>query len=474
MLRVLMVASEATPFAKTGGLADVAGALPPALRPHGIEAAVVMPRYASIPLDGARRVWDRLHLQVGRHGWHSDIHAAEHRGVTFYLADCPTLFDRPGLYNFNGRDYSDNHLRFAAFCQAAIGVARFLFRPDVVHAHDWQAALSATYLRSGYRLDPHFLGVKIVFTIHNLEHQGRFARFEFDELGLDPDLFTPAALEFHGDVNLMKGGIVFADAITTVSPRYAEEIQTPEFGFGLDGLLRAHAAKMTGILNGVDYGEWSPETDPFIAAHYSAGDLSGKRLCKRDLLEEIGLPADNLDRPLMGIVSRMASQKGFDLLGQVIWDVLHSEDVCLAALGSGEERFETFFRNLASAFPDRVGVHIGYNNRLAHKIEAGADIFLMPSLFEPCGLNQMYSLRYGTIPVVRATGGLENSVTGETGFKFWGYAPADLLECIRVTLAEYRDHEAWRARMLRGMAMDFSWDASARQYAELYRRLAAR
>lgn len=473
MPRVLMVASEATPFAKTGGLADVAGALPPALLAQGVEPAVVLPRYGSIPLDGLRRVWDRLHIQVGSHGWYADLYVADSRGVTYYLVDCPVLYDRPGLYNSQGRDYSDNHLRFAALSQAAIGVARFLFQPDLFHLHDWQSASCAIYLRTRYRLDPHFIGSKIVFTIHNLEHQGRFAPYQFTELGLDKPLFHPGCLEFHGDLNLMKGGIVFADAITTVSRRYADEIQTPEFGFGLDGLLRAHSAKLTGILNGVDAAEWNPETDPMIAANYSAGDLRGKALCKRDLLESAGLLPENMVRPLIGIVSRMARQKGFDLLGEVIWDVLYENDACLVVLGSGEERYETFFTELSRAFPDRVAVRLGYDNRLAHKIEAGADIFLMPSLFEPCGLNQMYSLRYGTIPVVRSTGGLEDSVTGETGFKFWGYSATDLLKCIRLAIEEFGDRDAWTARMQRAMACDFSWDASAREYAALYARLLA-
>jgi starch synthase len=475
MPRVLMVASEATPFAKTGGLADVLGALPAALRSNAYDAAVVIPRYASVPLDNARRVWDRMQVQVGAHGWLYDIYAVEERGATFYLADCPSLFNRPGLYNEGGVDYPDNHLRFASFSRAALGVARVLFAPDILHLHDWQAALCAPYLRTRFQLDPTLMGLRIVFTVHNLEHQGKFAAYQFRDFGLDSWLFAPSYFEFFGDVNLMKGAIVFSDAVTTVSPRYAEEIQTPEFGFGLDGLLRTQSRKLTGILNGVDYADWNPETDPLIAANYSASDFTGKQECKSDLLSALSLPMENMQRPVIGIVSRLARQKGFDLVAEIAAELLNTEDVCLAVLGSGEPRYEAMFDGLASAFPARVGLQLGYNNVLAHRIEAGSDMFLMPSVFEPCGLNQMYSLRYGTIPIVRATGGLDDTVDGETGFKFWGYSAWDLLECIRVALREYRDEPAaWTARMRRGMAKDYSWTASARRYAELYDSLLVR
>ena len=467
-----MVGGEAAPFAKTGGLADVLGALPAALLAQGHEVAVVLPAYRSVPLDRARRVWDRMPVQADRHDWLFDVHEIVERGVKFYFADCPPLFDRAGLYGDSAAPYADNHLRFTAFCNAALGIARFLFRPNILHLHDWQAALCAPYLRTRFHLDPTFIGRKIVFTIHNMEYQGRFAPYQFRDFGLDPWLFSSPYLEMWGDVNLMKGAVVFADAVTTVSRRYAEEIQTPEFGFQLDGVLRTHAAKLTGILNGVDYSEWNPETDPLIAANYSASDLRGKRICKHDLLAEFGLPETNRKRPLIGIVSRLARQKGFSLVAEIASQMMDIEDVCLVMLGDGEAEFKTLFNKLVQGYPDRVGRFFGYSNQLAHKIEAGADLFLMPSLFEPCGLNQMYSLRYGTIPVVRSTGGLEDTVDGETGFKFWGYNPWDLLECIRVALREYRgDPAAWTARMQRAMAKDFSWNTSARRYSELYQRL---
>lgn len=473
MSRILMVASEATPFAKSGGLADVVGALPQALAQLGHEVAIVLPRYRSIKLDNAQRVWQDIGISLGWHTFTADIFSVRHRDVTVYLVDIPPLFDRGGaLYG-----HPDDHLRFAAFCQGALAVARFLFTPDILHLHDWQASLCASYLKTRYSLDPVLRDLKLVFTIHNLEYNGRFGRSVWSDFQLPDYLFSPDFLEYFGDIALMKGGIVFADAITTVSPRYAEEIQTPEFGFGLDGLLRSHVHKLRGILNGVDYSEWSPETDPRIAAHYSASDLSGKAVCKQDLLDHFQLPPENLQRPLLGVVTRFAAQKGIDIIQQVVWSLMYDDDVALAVLGAAtprtpDMRFEYFFEHLRSVFPDRVGIYRGFNNTLAHKIEAGADIFLMPSRFEPCGLNQMYSLRYGTIPVVRSTGGLENTVDGETGFKFWGYWPPDFLHAVRLALDEYRNRpEDWRRRMITAMQRDFSWTASARQYTTLYHSL---
>lgn len=470
--RILMVASEAAPLVKTGGLADVAGSLPKALRELGHDVAVVLPRYASISLDGAARVWENLPVRLGPHSFTCTLWRKQVNGTTFFFVDCPVLFDRPGLYNSGGRDYSDNHLRFAAFCHGALAVARYLFNCDVIHLHDWQAALCAAYLRTRLALDPMLGRVKIVYTIHNLDYQGRFAPSEFAELGLDRRLLQPAYLEYFGDVNFMKAGIVFSDAVTTVSPRYAQEIQTREFGSGLDGLLRANAAKLVGILNGCDYEEWDPRNDGLIARKYDSGHLEAKRDCKLALLYALGLDEQNLDRPVLGMVTRLAQQKGIDLFMEIAAELIREDDVCLTVLGSGEASYEAFFRQLAVSFPGRVAGHIGYDNKLAHQIEAGADLFLMPSRFEPCGLNQMYSLRYGTVPVVRATGGLDDTIDGETGFKFWGFSPRDFLAAIRLALGEFRSAPgAWRNRMRTGMARDFSWKASAAKYSELYGRL---
>ncbi|MEZ5400038.1 MAG: glycogen synthase GlgA [Bryobacteraceae bacterium] len=474
MTRILMASSEAAPFAKTGGLADVLGALPGALNRLGNEAAVVLPRYRSISLDQARRVYDDMPLALGSGTISCSIWRQDRSGVPFFFVDCPRLYDREGLYSAYGHDFADNHIRFAALSLAALGVLRHLFPAEVLHLHDWQSALAAAYLRTRFRLDPHLMGTKIVFTIHNLEHQGRFAPFQFGDLSLDRSLMQPHLLEFYGDVSFMKAGLVYSDAVTTVSPTYAREIQTAEFGCGLDGLLRANASKLSGILNGVDYADWNPETDPHIAAHYTAANPGGKAVCKEALIREAGLPASTMKRPLLGIVSRFAGQKGFDIFAEVAFELFSADDAALAFIGSGEARFEEMFKHLMASFPDRVWGRFGYDNALAHRIEAGADLFLMPSLFEPCGLNQMYSLRYGTIPVVRATGGLDDTVDGDTGFKFWGYAPRDLLIAIRTALAEHRDREAWAKRMRAGMSRDFSWDASARKYSDLYGRLISR
>lgn len=467
-----MAASEATPLVKTGGLADVVGSLPRALAALGHEVAVVLPRYRSIPLDQAALVWDSLPVNLGRYVYHCSLWEMHQGGVRFFLVDCPALFDRPGIYNEAGQDYADNHRRFAAFCHGVLGVLRYLFNADILHLHDWQAALCAAYLRTRHTLDPLLRAVKIVYTIHNLEHQGRCSAAAFAELGLDSWLMKPDYMEFWGDANFMKGGIAFSDAITTVSPNYAREIQTPEFGWGLEGFLGVHRAKLTGILNGCDYAEWDPAADPFLARSYSPADPSGKRECKLDALIEFGLHEEQALHPLLGMVTRLARQKGIDLFMEIAFELFDTTDVCLVAVASGEARYETFLRDLAQRYPGRVSGFIGYNNKLAHKVEAGADLFLMPSLFEPCGLNQMYSLKYGTIPIVRATGGLDDTVDTETGFKFWGYNANDFLAAIRAAVKEFhQDPGGWRARMQRAMLRDYSWTASARAYSELYRGL---
>jgi starch synthase len=509
MPRILMVTSEASPYVKTGGLGDVLGALPAALVDRGEEVAVVLPRYRAAEIPAADRIWDAMPLWVGFHYFTAAIDLIVSKGVRYYFVDCPPLYDRTGVYGDHGVDYPDNHMRFGLLNQAALGIARYIFKTDIFHCHDWQAGLLAPYLRA-LAGDPTFFGVTTVLTIHNLGYQGIFPAAALGDLGLDRSLFHPGGLEFYGNVSFLKAGIVWSDAITTVSPTYAKEIQTPEYGAGLDGVLRSRADKVTGILNGVDYREWDPRNDPDIAAAYSSDDLAGKATCKRALLQEMfpnliqekvretGLPGDlksadsasvdarlvdsssnrNDDlanaekRPLIGIVSRFAGQKGFDLFIEIAADVME-EDVAFAVLGSGEAALENAFLGFAQQWPDRFGVRIGYDNALAHRIEAGADMFLMPSRYEPSGLNQMYSLRYGTVPIVRATGGLEDtidgSISGGTGLKFEGTTPEALLETIRSALKAWRNRDAWVARMRRGMAKDFSWGASAAKYRELYR-----
>jgi starch synthase len=485
MSRILMVTSEAAPFAKTGGLADVLGALPPALAKLGEEVAVVLPRYGFLGPDaslmqGAKRIWLDMPIVLGARTFHAsidEIRTDEIRtageiqtaGVRYFFVDCPPLFDRPGVYSERGVDYADNHIRFAALNQAAIGIARSIFRPDIFHGHDWPAGLLNPYLRENFSGDPTFFGAKCVTTIHNLGYQGSFPATALADVGLDPKLFHSEGLEFWGRLNFLKAGLVWADAITTVSPTYAREIQTPEQGFGLDGVLRLRTSLIHGILNGVDYAEWNPEIDPHLPARYSSSDLAGKTATKVAVLRELGLPV-NLRRPFIGIVSRFAEQKGFALLPHIA-EELARLDISLVALGSGDGGTEEFFERLARAYPDKFAAHIGYDDGLAHRIEGAADMFLMPSRYEPCGLSQMYSLRYGTVPIVRATGGLDDTVDETTGFKFGEYTPEALLECIRGALTAWEDSNAWRARMRLGMAKNFSWDASAAGYQKLYRSL---
>jgi len=470
-MNILMVASEATPFAKTGGLADVLGGLPAALVAHGEPVSVVIPAYRTNvypnpPSEAYRDLW----IPLGP-GYAVDLHQTTERGVTFYFVHCAPLFDRDGIYG-SGVDYPDNYMRYAVLSMAALSVARYLFRPDIIHAHDWQAGLLPVYIHEHFRNDPTFSGMKLLFTMHNAGYQGIFGPEVLPEIGLDTLLLNPEQLEFFGKVNFLKAGVAFSHAVSTVSKGYAREIQTPEYGFGLDGFLRRHGP-IAGIVNGVDYTEWNPEHDPHIARNYSIDNLSGKRDCKRALLGEFGLPVDNLKRPLIGIVSRFARQKGFDLIEDIASDLL-DEDVSLAVLGSGEAEYESMFHYLAHARPDKVGARTTYDNGLAHRIEAGADMFLMPSRYEPCGLNQIYSLRYGTVPVVRATGGLDDTIDEETGFKFRDYAGSALLEAIRSALEAYRDRDQWVAMMRRGMRKDFSWSAAAAEYLALYRQILAR
>jgi len=412
-------------------------------------------------------------VYAGATPYRVDIRTRLENGVRFYFVEAPYFFDREGLYSFRGQDYWDNHKRFAVLSLAALGIAQTVFPCDILHCHDWQAALAPLYRADQQHSNPQFTGVKSVLTIHNLGYQGRFGPEAFPDLGLNDGWYTADKLEYYGDVNFLKGGMATADWLTTVSPSYAKEIQTAEGGFGLDPVLRHRADALTGILNGVDYSEWNPETDSHIPARYSMDNLSGKRACKKALLEEFGLPTDNLHRPVIGIVSRFADQKGFDLIAGAA-SLFHDLDVQLVVLGSGEWRFESMFREWQRWLPGKVGVWIGYNNALAHRIEAGSDLFLMPSRYEPCGLNQIYSLRYGTVPVVRATGGLDDTIQEDTGFKFSWYTATALVDTLREALGAYENRESWVERMRRGMAKDYSWGASAREYSALYQRLLGR
>jgi len=472
-LRILFVASEGLPFSKTGGLADVIEGLTRALAGQGHEVAVVLPRYRGTK--AAALVMPSLTIPMGpRLRFPAIADGALLEGVRYFFVDDPGYFDREGIYAGSAGEYPDNAERYTELCRAAIEIAKHVWPADVLHCHDWQTALVPALLRSSYQDDPAVKDLAVVFTIHNIGYQGQFGKEVLERAGIPSSLFQPRGIEFFGKVNLLKGGLVYSDYVTTVSPTYAREIQTSEYGFGLDGVARDRKDRLVGILNGVDYAVWSPDKDKFIAMKYSAKDLAGKQVCKQELLETFGLAHDNLARPVLGIVSRFADQKGFDLIAEKAHELMR-EDLTLVVLGTGDRKYEEFFRALAEAYPGRVGVKIAYDDALAHKIVAGADMFVMPSRYEPCGLSQIYSLKYGTVPIVRATGGLDDTVenfdvehgTG-TGFKFAEYSGAALLYAVKQALHHHMDERIWKRIQLNGMAKDFSWKASATEYAKLY------
>lgn len=472
-MRILFIASEGLPFSKTGGLADVIEALPKALVAQGHEVAVVLPRYRGTKATAV--VMPSLTIPLGsRLRFPAIADGTTVVGVRYFFVDDPAYFDRDGLYAGSAGDYADNAERFSEFCRAGIEIVKHIFPADVIHCHDWQTGLVPVLLRSSYGDDPLVKNMPVVFTIHNMGYHGHFSRDVLERAGIPAGVFFPGGLEFYGNVNFLKGGLVYSDYLTTVSRKYAEEIRTPEFGYGLDGVVRSRGDRLVGILNGVDYSEWSPDKDKYIAMRYSAKDLSGKQVCKQELLQVFGLPAENAGKPLVGIVSRFADQKGFDLIAERAHEIMR-EDLAMVVLGTGERRYEELFRALAGAYPGRVGVKIAYDNAIAHKVEAGADIFLMPSRYEPCGLNQIYSLKYGTVPVVRATGGLDDTIqnfdlehgTG-TGFKFGEYSSGALLHALKQALHHYADDRIWKRIQLNGMGRDYSWKKPAAEYAKLY------
>jgi starch synthase len=481
-MHIAFAASECVPFSKTGGLADVVGALPRALAALGHTVSVYVPRYRQTKLTDPQTVVRSITIPFDdKYRFCSVVQAGTNTpaGVKFYFVDYPPYFDRDGLYGSPAGDYPDNAERFALFSRAVLEASKILGVPHVFHCHDWQSALVPVMLRTLYAEDPAFREVATVFTIHNLGYQGLFAPDTLPLLMLPWDLLTMSKMEFFGQLNFLKGALVFSDYVTTVSKKYSQEIQTTEYGFGLEGVLRDRAATVSGILNGVDYDEWNPQTDKFIAAKYSPQDLSGKLQCKKDLLNSFGITNvdSNSKVPVIGIVSRFAAQKGFDLIAQIV-DRLVREDMIMVVLGSGDKLFEEMFQRLNRQFPNKIAAKVAFDNAIAHKIEAGADMFLMPSRYEPCGLNQIYSLKYGTVPIVRATGGLDDTIepwdarTGKgTGFKFSDYTGEALLATVKQALLAYRDPSSWQALMRNGMSRDFSWSASAREYGKIYDRV---
>ncbi len=478
-LKILFCASEAVPFAKTGGLADVAGALPKALSRLGHEVIAVLPRYYSIERSKLEHIPGALGVPMGPMGtlWAGIYKSVlPGSGVEVYFVDYEAFFGRSGLYaDENGFSYDDNDIRFIFFSKAAFELACKLdFTPDIIHSNDWHTALQPALLKTGYAFDERFKDTASILTIHNLQHQGHFSKRGVDAAEIGWERFNPHEFEAMDGMNFLKGGIANADAVTTVSRRYAAEIQGPEFGFGLDAHIRAHSHRLFGILNGVDYSEWNPSADPHIAANYDIGDMSGKVLCKRDLQERFGLPKRD-EVPLVGFVGRFAEQKGIGLIAGAIEGLVHL-DAQFVMLGTGEKWAEGFFGDVARRYPERFGCHVGYSEELAHKIEAGCDLFLMPSLFEPCGLNQIYSLRYGTLPIVRATGGLDDTIenydpaTAEgNGFKFHDATHDALYHTVKWACDTYRyEPEAYKTMQKRAMEARFDWRHSAEAYEDIY------
>ena len=476
-MHIAFVASECVPYSKTGGLADVVGALPRALASLGHQVSVYLPRYRQTKLADPQTVVRSITVPFDdKYRFCSVVTAGTTAGVRFYFVDYPPYFDREALYGTPAGDYTDNAERFALFSRAVIEASKVLGVPHVFHCHDWQSALVPVMLRTLYAEDPAFREVATVFTIHNMGYQGLFPPDILPLLMLPWDLLTISKMEFFGQVNFLKGALVMSDFVTTVSRKYSQEIQTTEYGFGLEGVLRNRASTVTGILNGVDYDEWSPQTDKFTAAKYSSLDFAGKQKCKEDLLQTFGMKADS-KIPVIGIVSRFAAQKGFDLIAQIA-DRLAREELTIVVLGTGDKPYEEMFLRLNKQFPNKIAIKVAYDNAIAHKIEAGADMFLMPSRYEPCGLNQIYSLKYGTVPIVRATGGLDDTIepwdarTGKgTGFKFTDYTGEALLATVKQALLAYRDQSSWQMLMRNGMGRDFSWGASAREYGKIYDRV---
>ena len=477
-LKILLIASEVEPFAKTGGLADVAGALPKALSALGHDVRLLLPKYRGVERAAGelQPVVPRVTVPMGdRVVEGSLLEGRLTPKIPVYFLKQNAYYDRPALYGLPEGDFWDNCERFIFLSRGALEALKALgWRPDLIHANDWQTGLLPVYLETLYRDDPFFSGVATLFTIHNMAYQGLFWHYDLPMTGLGWDLFTPAGIEFYGKINFLKGGLVFSDLLTTVSPTYASEIQTPEFGDGLEGVLQERSQDLFGVINGIDTELWDPATDPDLPKGFSARDLSGKAVCKAALQEEMGLPTD-AGAPLFGMVTRLADQKGLDLLVQILPALLAEGQ--LVILGSGDERYHQLLGEAARTNSGRLGLRLRYDAHLARRIYGGVDLFLMPSRYEPCGLGQLISLRYGTLPIANRTGGLADTIkpvvpasrTG-TGFLFSPYEADAFLGAVRQALQAYRDRGLWQALQQNGMAEDFSWEASAKQYIQLYRK----
>jgi starch synthase len=481
-MRILLASSEVFPLAKTGGLADVAGALPKALARLGVDVRVIMPKYKGIEEKGFPMAYGgyRVSCPVSQRMVDGEIVESRLGDIPVYLVDKEEYYYRDNLYSTQDGDYIDNAERFVFFSKSIVEAIKATgFVPDLVHCNDWQTALVPVFLKTFYRQDPMLSKIATLLTIHNLGYQGLFWHLDWHLLNIGWEYFTPSSLEFYGKINFLKGGIVFADLLNTVSRKYSEEIQTPEFGSGLDGVLRTRREDLFGIVNGIDYDEWSPEKDQYIPANYDVEHLEKKKACKAELQKAFGLPV-NEAVPVISSISRLADQKGFDLVAEG-FEKLLSMGVHYILLGTGERKYHELFMGLAEKHPQSFSVKIAYDNALAHLIEAGSDMFLMPSRYEPCGLNQLYSLKYGTVPIVRAVGGLDDTIhddTGSpktrTGFKFYEYATKDMLDAVERAVAAYGRKDEWLSIMRTCMEQDFSWKKSAEEYKALYEKATQR
>jgi starch synthase len=478
-LKIAFIASECAPYAKTGGLADVVGALPGALKALGHEVIVVMPMYGSVDWNrhGITRFWDTMGVWMGTMQEWCAVDVADNGGLPVYFIEHNNYFGRSGLYHdANYSDYQDNPYRFGFLTRAGLQLAHDLgFAPDIVHVHDWQSALAAAYLKLWHWDDPVLGKAASLLTIHNIAYQGKYSTECYPYLGLGWHNFTADKFEDFGAVNFLKGGIVYTDMVNTVSPTYAAETRSPQLGYGMAPYLNNKGDNYVGIVNGVDYSEWDPSVDRLIPARFAADDLDGKAICKRELQKRFLLEESD-DTPIVGVVSRFADQKGLHLLASAIEPIVQAMRVQFVILGSGDPGLQAYFGDLPRRYPGRIGSYIGYSNELAHWVEAGSDFFIMPSIYEPCGLNQIYSLRYGTLPIVRATGGLDDTVeqydeaTGSgTGFKFWEISSSAVYYTVGWAVSTYYDrHTHIDAMMQRAMLQDWSWERSAQQYEQVY------
>jgi starch synthase len=483
-LKVLFLSPEVVPFAKTGGLADMAGSLPVALRRQGAEVRLCLPFYRMVREGNfeTRSLLKNLGAPLGKETLAADVlETRMEEDIPVYLIKREDLYDRPNLYGNSSGDYYDGLERFTFFAHASLLIAEALgFGPDVIHCHDWQTGLVPALLRGPYRQSPILKDARTVFTIHNIGYQGLFPVDKFRVTGLPVQFFNPEGLEFWGKISLLKAGIVYSDAINTVSPTYAKEIQTPEFGLGMGGILHHRLSSLHGILNGVDYCLWNPAQDSYLPARYSVTDMTGKQTCKEALIRKMKLDPSRNHRPLLGMITRLDPQKGVDILMDIL-DRIMALDVTLVIIGSGTRPYQEALEAATSKHPGSVGLKLGLDEPLAHHIMAGADILLIPSRYEPCGLTQMYALKYGTVPVARTTGGLEDTITAfdpqtglGNGFKFGPYEPEAFLAAVREAVELFPNKAQWGKLMANAMAADFSWDRSAHAYMELYQSLVQR